>query len=231
MPVKVNKPLTLGYMPWGNDSRIYPFDEIFERSQNVATQGLTNCDALLLWGGEDIDAKYYGEPNSVYSDAVVENPRDKKEWQAMKLAKAMGIPIIGVCRGAQFLCAFAGGKIVQDIQNHTGCKHAIECVNPKRGNSIFVIDGNSYHHQMMYPFEIPHELLGICATSRSLKYYGGNYEYTDIPCEPEVVYFPTVKGLGIQGHPEWMPATSAYVKWCLELVKDYLLTEELETTE
>lgn len=223
------KELVLGYMPYGGLTDISPFSSIFSKGIDVSKQGLDGCDALLLWGGEDVHPRYYGENLSMYCDALKENSRDEAEWRAMKWAKTMGIPIIGVCRGAQFLCAFAGGKIVQDITGHTGSKHGVDCTNFRRGKDTMHTECVSAHHQMMYPFDIPHELLAITSMNRSHHYYGDVYSYKDIVCEPEIVYFPTVKGIGIQSHPEWMSANSPFVGFCLEVISDYLLKEETET--
>ena len=45
--------------------------------------------------------------------------------------------------------------------------------------------------------------------------------------QPEIVYFPDIKGLGIQPHPEWMDETEKFVEVCNNLVEDFLLTEKV----
>ena len=39
--------------------------------------------------------------------------------------------------------------------------------------------------------------------------------------EPEVVWFPKIKALAIQGHPEWAHPRSKYVEYVNRLVEDY----------
>ena len=41
---------------------------------------------------------------------------------------------------------------------------------------------------------------------------------------PEIVYFPNIRALGIQGHPEWMIG-SPFSQYCSNLIKKYLLKE------
>jgi hypothetical protein len=79
-----------------------------------------DIDCLLLWGGEDIHPSFYREAPHPRNETQQAAPseRDIHEWKAMLYCKAHNIPMIGVCRGAQFLCVFAGGKLAQDVDRH-----------------------------------------------------------------------------------------------------------------
>lgn len=219
---------TLGYMPCYVGSSIAPFDTIFDKAVDITQHGMNGVDAILLWGGTDIHPSYYGEkPHKQNQVAYSEAPssRDVAEWKAMIWAKANGIPIIGVCRGAQFLTAFAGGRLIQHVNGHGGGTHPVLCK---------VDDGEVYHHtttchhQMMYPFGVEHEMLAWCNHSLSTVYeQGPGAKALDMRnrVEPEVVYYPNVLGLGIQGHPEWMNATDPFVVWCMELINKKFFEE------
>jgi gamma-glutamyl-gamma-aminobutyrate hydrolase PuuD len=141
----------------------------------------------------------------------------------MKFCKAHGIPMIGVCRGAQFLCAFAGGKLIQDVTGH-GTSHTMTTSDGE------VITTTSSHHQMLDVDGTNHELLAW-ATHRFSKHYYGEKSETPKHInvltfkEPEVVYFPDIKALAIQGHPEWADEQDRFVGYCIEQVKDCLLSE------
>src|SRR5574343_471523 len=80
---------------------------IFTGSKTVKfPDELEGTDALVVWGGEDIHPALYNDVNthsSVYTDGP--STRDTYEWALMKEAIKRDIPIIGVCRGAQRLCA------------------------------------------------------------------------------------------------------------------------------
>ena len=87
----------------------------------------------------------------------------------------------------------------------------------------------SAHHQMMWPGkDVPHELLAVSEENLSKTYHGGPDEFYVCDYEPEVIWFPTVQGLAIQSHPEWMDSKSEFVQYVLELVEDYVLEDSLE---
>lgn len=196
---------------------VAPFDSIYTKSV-VARKGddLDGVDALVIWGGEDISPTLYNEKPTKHCYADEElSQRDVLEAEACRSAIERGIPIIGVCRGAQLLCALAGGKLVQDVSNH-GSSHAIKTDD---GRSIIT---SSVHHQMMYPFGMKPEDYKIIAWSEEArsKHYEGVEEAP--PVEPEIVFFPKIKGLAIQGHPEFMSRGSEFVVYVNDLVKEYL---------
>lgn len=203
---------------------VEPFDAIFKQGRKVDSDAIYNgeIDCLVIWGGSDISPSIYNEAVGPRTGATAAlSHRDHVEVAACAAAINMGIPIIGVCRGAQLLCAMAGGKLVQDVQNHAGSDHYM---TTNDGRSIIT---SSVHHQMMYPWEVDHELIAWADHARSRDYIGVdarkmmNDEGNMV--EPEIVYFPTVKGLAIQGHPEFMNPNCEFVKYCLELVNKYLV--------
>ncbi|CAB4131222.1 Peptidase C26 [uncultured Caudovirales phage] len=221
---------TVAYSPWGNGNSIYPFDAIFDHAVNAYEKGFKNVDAFLLWGGTDIHPSFYDESPHRHNQApAMPSPRDVWEWQAMKHCKAHGIPIIGVCRGAQFMCAFAGGKLIQHVMGHdTG------------GHEVVTADGETFrvtsaHHQMLDLINTNHELIAWTPTKLSAVYYGAKSETpehllfnmrNDTFKEPEIVFFPEFKGLAIQGHPEWAEIGSDFVNKTNELVVEYLFNKE-----
>jgi len=180
----------------------YPFEDLAENVVPVRSPDqMVERDAILVvWGGADISPALYGHKPSktIYTSPT----RDAVEWPCMKRAVEMGIPIIGVCRGAQMLCALAGGFLLQDVENHAGPRHTASTID---GSVIHV---NSIHHQMMAGLEgVEHELLAWCDVPRSPTYtWKDDLIYTP-PAgfkEPEMVWFPKVKGMAIQWHPEAM---------------------------
>lgn len=216
----------LGYMPDGTGTG-FPFDSLFDGVKNVLTEGWEGVTALVLWGGTDIHPSYYGEPahqfNQVYGQKSPSR-RDVNEWKAMIYAKFNSIPIIGVCRGGQLLNVFAGARLIQHVFGHTSGNHLVTCTS---GESLLT---TSCHHQMMYPFDVEHEMLAFSETSHSGAYQAGPgcpaYDMKD-KVEPEVVFFPAVRGLAIQGHPEWMSKDSPFVHWCLKEVNSRLFNGKL----
>jgi anthranilate/para-aminobenzoate synthase component II len=218
------KILTLGHVGMGTGD-VEPFDQRYNAGMLVSPKAIQEgapIDALVIWGGEDISPSIYNSAVSkrTYAPAVPSR-RDRVEMDACMAAIDRGIPLIGVCRGAQLVCALAGGRLIQHVNGHGG-GHMMET---KDGETIRT---TSVHHQMMYPFDVEHELLAWAAPSRSDVYIIGNDE-TDPEMEgkpePEVVWFPKIKALAIQGHPEFVsnPDTDPFVQYCMRMVDKYIL--------
>jgi putative glutamine amidotransferase len=215
---------TLGFVGMGTGT-FEPFDQVYERGIHVTPAQIMagNCDALVIWGGADISPTIYGEPVGPRTGASEElSYRDKVEVAAVEAAIKTGIPLIGVCRGAQLLCAMAGGKLVQDVQGHMGS----HTMRTNDGRSIVT---TSVHHQMMYPWTLDEDKYDIIAWSAhplSKTYMGVDVnnmlDFNGAVIEPEIVYFHNINALAIQGHPEFDDPDSEFVKYCNNLVREYL---------
>lgn len=195
----------------------YPFDALADK---VATarqpEDLKSLDsALVVWGGADINPAYYRHP--LHRTTYPGGMRDRLEWALMNAAKDKGIPIIGVCRGAQMLCALAGGWLIQDVGGHAGPRHD---VTTHDGQTFQV---NSLHHQMMAGLgTVEHELVAWREGREGAPYgYMDNRIYVP-PAEfkePEFVYFPRVYGYAVQWHPEMMGRDSDATRYVLDYIK------------
>jgi anthranilate/para-aminobenzoate synthase component II len=132
--------------------------------------------------------------------------------------------MIGVCRGAQMMCAFAGGYLIQHVRGH----QTDHFITTSEGDTFRT---TSCHHQMMYPYNIPHEMLAWSTENRSTIYEGEiGEDLSDRMAsrkEPEVVYYPTIRGLAIQGHPEWALG-SEFADYCNEKIQEKLFNMVLE---
>ena len=178
-------------------------DEICDLFNNVITwKPGASYDAIHFEGGGDIHPSLYRSKNTHSHVGNTLSSRDMVEQLAITEAIAQKALIIGSCRGAQLACAFAGGKLVQDVTNHAnGRGHAVES---KEGMHF---DTTSVHHQQMYPWEIDHDLLAWSHHPLSNHYLGDGVDPTLVRVEPEAVYFPQINALGFQWHPEWACST------------------------
>ena len=199
------------------------------------TNSISDADCLMLTGGEDVNPATYGEP--VGGRTYFTESRDKYEIDYVNIAEKRGIPVIGICRGHQMLCALSGGKLIQDVTGHFGT-HSIVT---NEGENY---DTSSIHHQMVRLENVDHELLGW-SIGLSSRYLDGNdrelygHEFIDnkttiggkmvsTHIEPEVVYYKKLRGLGVQGHPEAMRLDHPFVAYCNRMVKRYLLGESIK---
>lgn len=212
------KKLTLGYCPVGHGAS--PLDDVFALQQDVSKVGFEGVDAVVFWGGTDIHPDLYKHPQSRRSQAGLgPSARDLFEWGAMKYCKANKIPMIGVCRGAQMLCAAAGGWLIQHMGGHNMGQHSMLTSEGQ------VITTTSAHHQLMYPYDVNHEVLAHSTRKLSHSYLDGTDDEVDMLNKPEieVCWFPDIRGLAIQGHPEWVQNDHEFALYCNDLVREYIL--------
>lgn len=211
--------MKLGYSPWGNGNSISPFDKVFAQAASLVQTPVAMCDAILLWGGTDINPGLYSAAAHPFNGYGPGSERDKTERVWVEQAIELGIPVIGVCRGAQFICAMAGGKLIQHCTGHGGTHDVTVIVDGQEK----VYQTSSSHHQMLYPFDLPadeYEILGYSTEALSKCYDGETPEEQLVPIvEPEVVLFPKIRALAIQGHPEWMDGKDEFVLWCNQEIK------------
>jgi putative glutamine amidotransferase len=83
---------------------------------------LGRLDGLLLIGGGDVDPAAYGAvPHP--RNGPVNAARDRAETALLREALALGLPVLGVCRGLQLLNVVLGGSLhqhVPDVVGHEG---------------------------------------------------------------------------------------------------------------
>ncbi|WP_373088645.1 gamma-glutamyl-gamma-aminobutyrate hydrolase family protein [Zhongshania sp.] len=164
-------------------------------------------DLILLVGGTDVDPALYGEEPHPKTYATPD--QDALVWRVLDASTAAGIPVVGICKGAQQLCVYDGGKLRQHVVGHEG-SHAI--IDEETG-VIMHTRGN--HHQMMH--------VTGCASAKVLAFADG--VKSGYILDPEVVYFEKLNALGFQYHPEWMDEQSEGVKYFYNTIKKYLNLE------
>jgi gamma-glutamyl-gamma-aminobutyrate hydrolase PuuD len=116
------------------------FQEFYEQNGFDVTGKEFNADLFQFTGGEDVTPEIYGEENIASYNNL---NRDLYEAGYFALARRLDKPMVGVCRGGQFLNVMCGGWMDQDVPGHT------------RDHKIITATGSlmatSTHHQMMRP--------------------------------------------------------------------------------
>ncbi|WP_245588590.1 gamma-glutamyl-gamma-aminobutyrate hydrolase family protein [Deinococcus pimensis] len=83
----------------------------------AAADLLRDLDGLVLSGGVDVNPALYGEaPDPQLGE--VDDLRDATEAALYREARGRGLPVLGICRGAQLINVLEGGTLVQHLDGH-----------------------------------------------------------------------------------------------------------------
>lgn len=126
---------------------------------DVAATVLSRLDALVLTGGRDIDPAAYGQESHPTTDAP-DHARDAWEFALLDAALERGVPVLGICRGAELLNVRFGGTLHQHLPDVLGSSghrtgdgvFAVTAVHTVPGTRLSgmlggTAQGRCYHHQ------------------------------------------------------------------------------------
>ena len=197
----------------------YAYERMFKQAGFALAASMQVADLLCFTGGADVSPELYGEENV---GSYCSPERDKYEEQVFDWAYAHDVPMVGICRGGQFLNVMNGGKMWQDVDNHAiSGTHKAMC---KHWGEIMV---SSTHHQMMRAGGNGKVLVSAELATYKLSSRG----FTQVKDGPlgddcEVVYYKDTKSLCYQPHPEIVNEDHQCRKHFLMLV-DKLLSGDL----
>jgi putative glutamine amidotransferase len=169
-------------------------------------------DALIVGGGNDVGPEHYG--GDLDAKVKADPERDRLEIRWIKHALDHGIPLLGICRGAQLINVVLGGTLHQDIRplrRHTYNRPGLlptKQVRLEPESALAEVCGsqrlrvNSLHHQAV---KDPGE--GLRVVGRDLD---------DIVQAIEHATGGTI--IGVQWHPEYLfylPSQFALFRWLL----------------
>lgn len=201
------------------------FRHLYDKEIGYIPHDLKKDDTLILEGGADIHPAIYEQKVSKFTSPGTRF-RDAQEIDAFRKFQAVGASVIGICRGAQLATALLGAPLIQHVDGH-GSSHMITCSDGKS------LEATSVHHQMLFPFGLDkteYKMLAWSSPPQSSRYIDGeNNDLKDVLpsefVEPEVVWYPGIRTLAIQGHPEYCDKHEPFREYCVNLVKEYLLHE------
>lgn len=156
---------------------------------------LEEAQLACFTGGADVSPELYGA--SAHPFTGNDPRRDVVEKTVYEALQARGVPMVGICRGAQFLNVMSGGAMYQHVEKHTRAHYIVDNIT---GETVYV---SSTHHQMMKPSEQA-LLVASANLGGSREWYEGQAFKRDISQEDvEVVFYEHTKCLCFQPHPEF----------------------------
>ncbi|WP_421718212.1 gamma-glutamyl-gamma-aminobutyrate hydrolase family protein [Algiphilus sp.] len=160
-------------------------------------------DGLIVGGGDDIDPALYSGDDS--GAPAADPARDRLELALLQQALDSGVPIIGICRGAQLLNVALGGSLYPDIRQRRRYTSNRRSVLPskkaalRRGSRLARILGrnpvpiNSLHHQAVH--RLGRGLRTVARDADGIT--------QGIECRGSSLI------IGVQWHPEYLPQQRA----------------------
>ena len=185
---------------WANRLALSRAGAAAVRITNEAPYPIDRLDALVVGGGDDIDAALYG--GSVRAHIRIDPDRDSLEMRALDAAAALGLPVLGICRGSQMINVHRGGSLHGDIRAVYEKAPYMRTVLPRKririepDSRLYRILGlaecrvNALHHQSVDRLG---EGLRVVARERA-----GIVQGIEASIEPFLI--------GVQWHPEYLVA-------------------------
>jgi gamma-glutamyl-gamma-aminobutyrate hydrolase PuuD len=199
--------------------RDYSYEQMFIKNGWVPVDNPEDADAIQFTGGADVDPMLYNEPKHPRTGT---NPmRDSAEAHIFYTYENEK-PMLGICRGGQFLCVMSGGRLWQDVDMHgiSGVHAAVDIDTQQ------VVMVSSTHHQMMDPTTAENYSILVTSgrTTRKSDGWGNDIKQDkDVhDRDVEAVFFEDTQCLCFQPHPEFFDPSHECQRLYFDLIKRHL---------
>lgn len=186
------------------------YAKMFAKTACRRAESVLEADLVIFSGGTDVDPQLYGE--KPHKTTLFDTRRDEIDIRLYTLCVEEGIPMFGVCRGAQFLSVMNGGKLFQHIDGHQG-NHSI--IDSRTGSEIMKV--SSCHHQMVMPNTLNGMEVLAFARKTTERWTNDKNCFVSDTQDIEAFFYRDTCCLGVQGHPEYEDY-HYFQKWVLDLV-------------
>lgn len=199
--------------------QLYP---MLARAKCRLAESVDKADIVFFSGSSsDVSPALYGE--SAHKETHWDPRVDTANIHIFLECIYLGIPMVGICGGAQFLHVANHGKLYQHLDGHNNGRHEIYL--NKEG--YFIDDVSSCHHQACID-NAENGMIVLAESEESTTKWSkpnvchtglfGPEEMKDI----EAFWYPDTVCLGVQGHPEYS-GFDEYTAWFTKIVEQYIL--------
>lgn len=134
-------------------------------------------NGLILSGGNDLTTMLNGKnPSQI---------RDTTEQRLLEYSEKIGTPVVGVCRGMQFISTYFGGTL-RPVSSHVAKRHSL-CEIPRGWAHLIPTNVNSYHDWGILREDLPKCFQPIALSNDS---------------SVEAISHSSLPWLGVMWHPE-----------------------------
>ena len=223
------------------------------------TDDFLSAELCVFTGGVDLPPSDAGYPNLAmdkarqadptflrWIDKSVERTNMERKYYASCVNR--GVPVVGICRGAQALWAFNGNKIWQDVNNHTSThmayivptqtsmdKYDSLSINKRTADKMLV---TSTHHQQCDTRTVKTKYIPlVVADEGTTRKNWESTKFTRDPKQPtrhhsmmelESYIIPSTNTFGCQFHPEYLCETTDMRDWFFDNLAVFLYANHIE---
>lgn len=175
---------------------------------------IEDLDGVVIGGGAHVEPSRYAQQPSI--EYVYDEQRDEFEWAVLGSAMERRLPLLGICRGAQLINVFRGGSLYQNLPEDIPGLHLKRHVLARK--RIQIENGSLLEHVMAV-----HQVRVNSLHRQGVRELGKGLRVSAKDESGIVQAIESTEGggpflLGVQWHPEYLPAHPAHRRLFRELV-------------
>ena len=187
-------------------------------SQDQLDSVLPLAHGILLTGGADIHPDRYGQAHDTIQCGNIDLERDALESALLEAVDRNGIPLLGICRGLQFMNIHHGGSLhphLPDVLGTDAHRAGIEGNSRDTLHTVFSIGSSEFlgiaEADTVFSRVTSHHHQGISQLARTLEAWAYAPDgLVEGVRHRDTVNYPCY--IGVQWHPERSPSDQALVE-------------------
>jgi gamma-glutamyl-gamma-aminobutyrate hydrolase PuuD len=191
--------------------------EMFVKATCWRADNPDEADLVVFGGGADVGPMKYNATK--HPSTQTDYLRDLRDEALYNECYEKGIPMLGICRGAQFGHVMNGGVLFQDVDAH----HSSHSMTAVRDGQTFVT--SSSHHQMV-KVQPSMEVLAHSHGVSTKRFLDPLHSESGAQRDIEAFYYEQSGFFGVQGHPEY-DGYPTFTAWTVKMVQQLFEHNEM----